>query len=760
MPQRYVVVLLTAACTTVCYIERVGFSVAYSLVANRNHVDQATKGWVLSAFYYGYALSQVPGSSAAQRYGGRRVITVAFLAWTALSLLTPSHPSSSSLTSPSLLALLLIRFLVGATQGFIFPSIHTVLALCIPPHEKSRAVSLTMSGMYLGAGAAMSLMPAVAAGEAPWGGPAAVFRWSAGLGLMWVVLWVRLFSKDPPGGGGVGRGNGGGGGGGSSGGDGNPLSPRLPGSKHDLLQEDNVKDSAIHFRRCGQGMPSVLLLHAAPQSSSMFSSALKRFAARGLHAVAVDLPNCGESSRSSVELTIADVAEIVLQAIQGLRFTHTIDLIGHQTGATVALQIASDLPQVVRRVVLWGVPMLGFMERGDVLREEPPDYDGDLEGTVASFLEKRYPYPVPWQLKRGDVLREEPPDYDGDLEGTVATFLEKRYPYPVPWQLKKIYPYPVPWQLKVRPRGQEAKGRARGGDVLRDEPPDYGGDLEGTVATVLEKRYPYPVPWQLKKEEIPLPRALATQDVLDGISSRRRDEQLKVQHPSPSLLSPSSPPSTSCPTLSSPHPPTSTSTLPMPVLCLAGDGEPYQKATMKAALLCKNGKYVNLGSAGSDVVDEIPDDYVAEVLSFLLEPDIDGGVGPGGAGGGSGRAGGGVGRVGALGGAAQGERASWSIQSEVVAQDGGRKMSAAAGVGGAGGIGGGGGGVGGNQALRQGSLPSNLGGGAGGGGGGGAGGDGGQSPRGEGDERRSSSEKKRGLLKGLFRGKSGLQQQG
>ncbi|CAI5976023.1 unnamed protein product [Closterium sp. NIES-64] len=85
-----------------------------------------------------------------------------------------------------------------------------------------------MSGMYLGAGAAMSLMPAVAAGEAPWGGPAAVFRWSAGLGLMWVVLWVRLFSKDPPGGGGMGRGSGGGGGG--SAGDGNPLSPRLPGS--------------------------------------------------------------------------------------------------------------------------------------------------------------------------------------------------------------------------------------------------------------------------------------------------------------------------------------------------------------------------------------------------------------------------------------------------------------------------------------------------------------------------------------------------
>ena len=49
--------------------------------------------------------------------------------------------------------------------------------------------------------------------------------------------------------------------------------------------------------------------------------------------------------------------------------------------------------------MLWGIPMLGFMQRGDVLREEPPNYEEDFTEVVSTFLEARFPIPVPWQLK-------------------------------------------------------------------------------------------------------------------------------------------------------------------------------------------------------------------------------------------------------------------------------------------------------------------------------------------------------------------------
>ncbi|CAI5515824.1 unnamed protein product [Closterium sp. Naga37s-1] len=262
----------------------------------------------------------------------------------------------------------------------------------------------------------------------------------------------------------------------------------------------------------------------------MFTSALKRMAAAGLHAVALDLPNSGESCRAasacadptqatqlpSGELTMVDVANLVLQAAHALRFSPPFDivgheagatvaihiaaelphivvcrLVGHEAGATVAIHIAAELPHIVRRLVLWGVPMLGFMERGDALREETPDthYDADLPAAVTTFLERRFP--------------------DGG----------------------------VPWQLKVR--------------TLIDMLQTY------------ERR-----PW--------LSRAMAVVD---------HAELLKRVH--------------------------------TPVLCMAGESEPLHKATRKAALLCKNGDYVDMGAAGRDVVDELPDDYTSVVLQFL-----------------------------------------------------------------------------------------------------------------------------------------------
>ncbi|KAG8381730.1 hypothetical protein BUALT_Bualt05G0003000 [Buddleja alternifolia] len=141
---------------------------------------------ILSIFYYGYACSQVPGGWAAQKIGGRRVLLLSFVLWSLTCAFVPLDPSRVVL-------LVIARLLVGVAQGFIFPSIHTVLAQWVPPHERSRSVSLTMSGMYFGAAAGMLLLPSLVELQ----GPQSVFLAEATLGAMWSLLWFK-YASDPP----------------------------------------------------------------------------------------------------------------------------------------------------------------------------------------------------------------------------------------------------------------------------------------------------------------------------------------------------------------------------------------------------------------------------------------------------------------------------------------------------------------------------------------------------------------------------------
>ncbi|KAJ4977223.1 hypothetical protein NE237_002329 [Protea cynaroides] len=184
-PKRYVIVILTFICTFVCYVERVGFSIAYTAAADAAGVNQSSKGTILSTFYYGYACSQVPGGWAAQRIGGRRVLLFSFLLWSLTCALVPLNPYQVK-------TLVVARLLVGVAQGFIFPSIHTILAQWVPLHERSRSVSLTTSGMYLGAAAGMLFLPSLV----KFRGPQSVFSVEAILGAIWSVLWLK-YGSDP-----------------------------------------------------------------------------------------------------------------------------------------------------------------------------------------------------------------------------------------------------------------------------------------------------------------------------------------------------------------------------------------------------------------------------------------------------------------------------------------------------------------------------------------------------------------------------------
>ena len=64
---------------------------------------------------------QVPGGWAAQLYGGRVTLIISFFLWSLVSMFTPTNAKNTH-------TIMAARVLIGIAQGFIIPSVHTVLS--------------------------------------------------------------------------------------------------------------------------------------------------------------------------------------------------------------------------------------------------------------------------------------------------------------------------------------------------------------------------------------------------------------------------------------------------------------------------------------------------------------------------------------------------------------------------------------------------------------------------------------------------------
>ena len=145
MPQMHgMLSSITTPCTCLTPAQ-VGFSIAFTAMAKDANLDESVKGTVMSAFYWGYALSQVgrnalnptsahffepfrspipplsptqvPGGWAAQRYGGRITLIISFFLWSLVSMFTPTDARSTA-------AIMVARVAIGIAQGFIIPSVR------------------------------------------------------------------------------------------------------------------------------------------------------------------------------------------------------------------------------------------------------------------------------------------------------------------------------------------------------------------------------------------------------------------------------------------------------------------------------------------------------------------------------------------------------------------------------------------------------------------------------------------------------------
>ncbi|MCS1392273.1 MFS transporter [Lysinibacillus boronitolerans] len=100
-------------------------------------LDASSTGIILSAFFLGYAIMQIPGGWLADKFGAKRVLLMAVITWSIFTGLTA--------IAWSLTAMIVIRFLFGIGEGGFQPSSSKIIATIFPKEERGRAMSIMLT---------------------------------------------------------------------------------------------------------------------------------------------------------------------------------------------------------------------------------------------------------------------------------------------------------------------------------------------------------------------------------------------------------------------------------------------------------------------------------------------------------------------------------------------------------------------------------------------------------------------------------------
>ena len=203
LPKRYLVAILSFLGFVNVYALRVNLSVAlvamttnktewrngneYVLAAAEFEWSSKLQGFLLSSFFYGYIITQIPGGYLASKYGGKNLFGAGILLTALFTILTPP----SSRISPYLLVA--VRMLEGLFEGVTFPCMHALWSKWAPPMERSKLVTISFSGPFAGTVLGMPLSGVIAYNFGwPW-----VFYVFGVLGVVWSFFWFSIVTDSP-----------------------------------------------------------------------------------------------------------------------------------------------------------------------------------------------------------------------------------------------------------------------------------------------------------------------------------------------------------------------------------------------------------------------------------------------------------------------------------------------------------------------------------------------------------------------------------
>jgi pimeloyl-ACP methyl ester carboxylesterase len=170
----------------------------------------------------------------------------------------------------------------------------------------------------------------------------------------------------------------------------------------------DIPEGQIHYQTEGTGEPVLLLLHQVPFSSDEYSEMMP-ILAKNYRVIAMDILGYGNSDKPPKVYQVEDYVRSIISFLDATDIGKS-NVVGHHTGATLAVALAVHYPDRVDKLVLSGCSFLSPEDRRSLLNS--PRY-APMEITKnGSFLMREWEYSC-------SIL------HGGDLEIIYKAFLAR-----------------------------------------------------------------------------------------------------------------------------------------------------------------------------------------------------------------------------------------------------------------------------------------------------------------------------------------------
>ncbi|XP_073811730.1 putative inorganic phosphate cotransporter isoform X1 [Musca autumnalis] len=195
---RHVQCFLCFCCLSLCYALRVNLSVAIVAMTDSNSTDSdfetyewdaGTRSFLLSSFFWGYIITQIPGGHIAQKYGAKTLLLIGVTLCSVLTILTPLAADIGGWK-----LMFALRVAQGLLQGSVHPATHAMLAKWAPVEERGALGTFCYSGSQFGTVVMLAVSGVIAQSSLGWPG---IFYISGAMGFVWAICWFFFAASTP-----------------------------------------------------------------------------------------------------------------------------------------------------------------------------------------------------------------------------------------------------------------------------------------------------------------------------------------------------------------------------------------------------------------------------------------------------------------------------------------------------------------------------------------------------------------------------------